>query len=276
MRSAKGWNPWRIAILYVKGDSFAVEFPKSGYIGIVDENKLLDLFVVNTRFKGKANLTHIGKEANEESLCIEKAVMHDTHKQAIARFMLGMVFGFQGNPTAISELGPLCLALASRELRRMFDLPDDMAKLRRQLSQKWHSTFVQIYHEHRCQWWTRWLASKPKNHVPPNDIYGLAGEEAGIGAEASTNGSIADRKASTCHVMSSWCLHTDHWSLKREGYWNIDRPPKPTSIRDFDFQWIGTSISTGLIAHDERHRTKLPKHRKRDATGENAAESAAR
>ena len=40
-----------------------MEFPKSGFIGIVDENKLLDLFLVNTRFKAKANLAHIGKEA---------------------------------------------------------------------------------------------------------------------------------------------------------------------------------------------------------------------
>lgn len=81
-------------ILDVKGDSFATKFPKSGFIGIVDENKLLGLFLVNARFKAKANLTHIGKEGNKESICIEKAVMHDTHKQAIARFMLEIVFGF--------------------------------------------------------------------------------------------------------------------------------------------------------------------------------------
>ena len=45
-----------MAILDVEGNNFAMEFPKSGFIGIVDENKLLDLFLVNTRFQAKAKL----------------------------------------------------------------------------------------------------------------------------------------------------------------------------------------------------------------------------
>ena len=42
-----------------------------GLIKMVDEHKLLDLFLVSTRLKVKMNQTHIRKEANKEIIVFE-------------------------------------------------------------------------------------------------------------------------------------------------------------------------------------------------------------
>ena len=69
-----------MVILDVKSHSFAMEFLKVTNIIIVDEYKLLNLFLVNTQLKAKRNQTHIRKEANKEKIILERARMGATQK----------------------------------------------------------------------------------------------------------------------------------------------------------------------------------------------------
>ena len=98
---------WRMAIIDVKGNSLAVELPKIRVIRVVDENELADLHTVNTWCKAKKSQTHIRKETYEENVFVEEGVVVATHKQAVARFMLGMTFDLRREPTTPPEVGPL-------------------------------------------------------------------------------------------------------------------------------------------------------------------------
>ena len=69
---------WCIVILDLKSRGFAMEFLEATYIIIVDEYKLLNLLLVNTRLEAKRNQTHIRKEANKESVFLERDRMVET------------------------------------------------------------------------------------------------------------------------------------------------------------------------------------------------------
>src|SRR6266404_6440144 len=51
-------------------------------------------------------------ETYKEIVLIETHAVIGTHQETIAWLMLGIVFGSLWNPTAILEVGPLCLSLA--------------------------------------------------------------------------------------------------------------------------------------------------------------------
>ena len=111
-----------IAIGIVKGDGFTMELPKLGMLGVVDEHKLANLVLMNTRLQAKTNQTHVGNETYEEQILIKTAAVDGTHTQTIAWFVSGVIFGLPRDPSAVFEVGPLCLILASGGLRRFSDL----------------------------------------------------------------------------------------------------------------------------------------------------------
>ena len=112
-----------IAIGNVKGDSFTMELLKLGMLGVVDEHKLANLVLMNTWLQlQRRNQTHVGNETYEEQILVKTAVVDGTHTQTIAWFVSGVIFGLPRDPSAVFEIGPLCLILASGGVRRFSDL----------------------------------------------------------------------------------------------------------------------------------------------------------
>ena len=57
-----------------------MEFLEATFIVVVDEYKLLSLFLVNTQLIAKRNQTHIRKEADKEIVVLKLNRMVDTQK----------------------------------------------------------------------------------------------------------------------------------------------------------------------------------------------------
>jgi len=99
----------------VKGDCFAVQRLKSGFVRVVDYDELGSL----SRVCKKANAicktrikTHFGDVPYKEMISIEQGAMVRTHQQTVVGIVLG-VFGLWRDPMTLLEVIPLCLILAS-------------------------------------------------------------------------------------------------------------------------------------------------------------------
>jgi len=114
MMNKVGKGAWRCA--GSKGDCFAVQRLKSGFVRVVDYDELGSLSrrvckktnaIRKTRIK-----THFGDVPYKGMISIEQGAMVRTHQQTVVGIVLG-VFGLWRDPMTLLEVIPLCLILAS-------------------------------------------------------------------------------------------------------------------------------------------------------------------